>query len=383
MIKYFESTDAGAPTMNNAAGSMIAVLDACLITGYNTKAVTSIVVASGVATVVCAAHAFANTYGKVVRIAGATAGFTALNKDTTIANVTTNGFTFLCPGVADGAATGTLTAKYAPLDWVKQYSGTNKAMYKRSDVTATGCMLRIDDSAVAVSCRALMVQSATDVDTYTNGSPTAAQVTGGTGNHWIKAYGSANATAVDWFVVADELFIYVFVKTNFSYGGYLAHFFGDAKSFRPADSLNCLVGGLTTNNDGNPLSGVNSTGACVILGGKNGISLSQTVAIRDRVDSYGAQGAVYPSLVDGGLVINYPILFAEPTATSDVRGVFPGVATPVAQLSNGSTNTFASKTQISNIVGSSNIFLIVNVASSVSAGNVVNVALINLTGPWR
>ena len=51
LIKYFESTDAGAPTLNNAVGSMIAVLDACLITGYNSKSVASITVASGVATV--------------------------------------------------------------------------------------------------------------------------------------------------------------------------------------------------------------------------------------------------------------------------------------------------------------------------------------------
>ena len=109
MIKFFESTDAGAPTLNNAVGSMIAVLDACLITGYNSKSITSITVASGVATVVCTAHAYANTYGKAIRIAGATGSFTALNKDTQIANVTTNGFTFLCPGVADGAATGTGT----------------------------------------------------------------------------------------------------------------------------------------------------------------------------------------------------------------------------------------------------------------------------------
>lgn len=384
VIKFFESTDAGAPTLNNAVGSMIAVLDACLITGYNTKSITSITVASGVATVVCTAHAYANTYGKDIRIAGATGSFTALNKDTQIANVTTNGFTFLCPGVAEGAATGTLTAKYAPLDWTKRYSGTNKAMYKRSNVASTAAMLRIDDTGVAISSRALMVKTASDIDTYTDPSPTSVQIAGGLGQHWIKAYGASNAAAVDWFVVADDLLFYLFVKSNTG-SNYLAHIFGDKPSFKPADVLNCVIGGLTTNNDGNPLSGANAGAALVILGGKNGITTSQPIAVRDRNDSYGVTGgsAVYPSAVDGGLVINYPVLTAEPSASSDIRGMLPGLATPVANLSNGSSNTFPLKTQISNIIGSARTFLVCPVTSSVSSGTTVNVALLDLTGPWR
>ena len=223
MIKFFESTDAGAPTLNNAVGSMIAVLDACLITGYNSKAVTSITVTSGVATVVCTGHGYANTYGKKIRIAGATPA--GLNVDTDIADVTTNGFTFLCPGVADGAATGTLTAKYAPLDCIKQYTGTNKAMYKRSNVTATACMLRIDDNVVGQSCRALMVNSATDVDTYTGPAPLGAQIADGLGQYWSKGYN--DATPAGWFVVADDLHFYLCVLTGAGSTASIIHSFGE------------------------------------------------------------------------------------------------------------------------------------------------------------
>lgn len=380
MIKYFESTDAGAPTMNNAVGSMIAVLDACLISGYNSKSVTSITVASGVATVVCTAHGYANTYGKVIRIAGATGSFTALNKDTQIAGVTTNGFTFLCPGVADGVATGTITAKYAPLDWVKQYSDTNKAMYKRGDVTATGCMLRIDDSVVGLTCRALMVQSATDIDTYANPAPVAAQISDGFGQYWSKGYNTS--AAASWFVVADEKFFYIFVEVSSGAGVYGAYGFGDAIDFKPGSVLGCVMGGAANiyavaNYAFN--YGINSSGTWVISGAKDGISTSQNLVVETRYQSsYGVSGPSYPSDVDGGLVISYPTLFNEATGDGHRRGIQPGLAIPLANIS----TTLLSKQQITNIVGSVGPFLVVR-ASANNNGGINCVMLIDLAGPWR
>ena len=380
MIKYFESTDAGAPTLNNAAGSMIAVLDACLITGYNTKSITSITVASGVATVVCTGHGYANTYGKAIRIAGATGGFTALNKDTQIANVTTNGFTFLCPGVTDGVATGTLTAKYAPLDWTKQYSDTNKAMYKRGDVTATGCMLRIDDTAVGQSCRALMVQAATDIDAYTNPAPVAAQIDDGLGQYWDKGYNNANPA--DWFIVSDGLYFYFFVKGGPTGNTYIAQGFGDIVDFKPASVLGCTIAGPVSSGSGGAYSYYGSYvgNAChVVSGGKNGITTSQYLALESRIPNYGVAGPPYPSEVDGGLVIQYPSLLKEGTdSNSNIRGIQPGLAVPIANLE----TSFSNKLIISNIVGSPRNFIFVKCSQGIGA--IANfIPLIDLTGPWR
>lgn len=378
MIKYFESTDAGAPTLNNAVGSMIALLDACLITGYNSKAVTSITVASGVATVVCTAHGYANTYGKAIRIAGATP--VGLNKDTQIANVSTNGFTFLCPGVADGVATGTLTAKYAPLDWTKQYSGTNKAMYKRGDVTATGCMLRIDDTAVGQSCRALMVNSATDVDTYTGPAPLAAQITDGLGQYWSKGYNSA--TAAPWMLVCDGLSMYLFVSSAVANLHYIAHGFGDMIDFKPGSVMGCTIAGPAaagSNNAYTYYGNVTSIGAWVVAGGKNGVTTSQVLCLGTAIANYGVgDGAVYPSDVDGGLVIAYPMLINEASSTGSRRGVLPGFAIPLATLA----TVLPSKTLISNIVGYPRTFLCISCAQYLGA-NAAFYPLIDLTGPWR
>ena len=359
---------------------MIAVLDACLITGYNSKSISSITVASGVATVVCTGHGYANTYGKAIRIAGATGGFTALNKDTQIANVTINGFTFLCPGVADGVATGTLTAKYAPLDWVKQYSGTNKAMYKRSDVTATGCMLRIDDNTVGLSCRALMVQSATDIDTYSNPAPIAAQIADGLGQYWGKGYNTSEAGG--WFMVADDKHFYLYGEVAAGSGIFSPYGFGDVIDFKPGSVLGCAIAGATNiyvqGNYGFSY-GVGAPGSWVILGGKDGISTSKSLNVETKnQQSFGVTGPFYPSDVDGGLVIQYPVLINEATADSHRRGIQPGFAIPLANIS----TTLPSKTIISNTIGSVRNFLVVRCSVSNNAG-INSCHLIDLTGPWR
>ena len=47
---FFDSSETGAPALNNVAGSALEVIRACLRTGFNSRVVTSIVVAAGVAT---------------------------------------------------------------------------------------------------------------------------------------------------------------------------------------------------------------------------------------------------------------------------------------------------------------------------------------------
>lgn len=374
IVTLFESTDAGAPVLNNAVGSLIAVLDACLITGYNTKSVTSITVASGVATVVCTAHGFSNIYGKVIRISGATPA--GLNIDTRISNVTTDGYTFLCPGVADGAATGTLVAKYAPMNWTKQFTGSNLAMYKRSNAAANGCMLRVDDTGA--TARTLMVQTASAISTYTNESPTTVQIAGG--QYWPR---NTVATAADWFVVADDLFFYLFTATVS--GTQLAHYpcyFGDAPSFRQGDTLNCLLGGAVqaAMTDDPIQGGITTSGAAVISGGLNGSSISQTICMDAKSTSIGGAGyTVYPSLVDGGLVIKYPLMFVEGATVANARGNMPGLAEPYANV----VTAFTQKLQVSIITGTPKTFLVCKLRDAYGADASSQSVLIDLTGPWR
>lgn len=381
-IYCFESTDAGAPSLNNAAGSLIGLLDACLISGYNNKAVTSITVASGVATVVCTAHGFSALYGKIINISGATPA--GLNIATRITDVTTNGFKFLCTGVADGVATGTIVAKYAPVGWTKPFSATNKAMYKRSDILASNCMLRIDDTTVGITARALMVQGATDLDTYYNPSPTATQIAGGLGLFVLKAQESATPTP--WMLISDGLLMYVFCATTSAAGPlYMPMVFGDIVSFKPNDRLNCL---LAANQGGVASVVFDMSIFGYISGGYDGISSSQTLIMRMAAGIFGSAGVnpPYPSLVDGGLVIVPTVLLGEGvsgSSTGPLRGVFPGLAAPMAVISGSGGGVLLSGTRVVPTAGASRVYIVAQVVNGYNDVNSSKAPLIDLTGPWR
>ena len=119
-VRFYDSTMSGAPALSGTAGALIGVLDGCLVDGFGSVTVNSLVVASNVATAtVSAGHQFAmigNT-GPVIRIEGATPS--GLNGDwrVTVTGATT--FTFATTGISDQTATGMITAKRAPAGFEK------------------------------------------------------------------------------------------------------------------------------------------------------------------------------------------------------------------------------------------------------------------------
>lgn len=207
---WYDSTETGAPVLNNAAGSLIALLRAVLINGFNVKAITSIAVASGVATVTCPGHGFSSAYGKWTKISGASAPALDGVKQQTV--VDANTFTYPAPGVADGSYTAT-DARRAPLGWVETYAngGGTKAIFARSVIEANDIDLRVDDTGTAPAttsgARFIMVKGATDVDTYTSQAPTEAQVAGG----FVCTKVANTATAKQWLAVGTDRDIFLFV----------------------------------------------------------------------------------------------------------------------------------------------------------------------------
>src|SRR5574338_427743 len=138
-VKYFHGQMTGAPVLSGTAGSRIAVLDACLINGFEVN--------------------------QVVLVAGATGGAAALNGEWCVTAVSSTWIQFACPGIGDQTATGTITVKAAPSgSWSKVFSGTNKAAYKSTDPAATGCLLRVDDTSAQYAV-VRGYETMTDVDT--------------------------------------------------------------------------------------------------------------------------------------------------------------------------------------------------------------------------
>ena len=382
-IVWYDYAEVGAPTLNNAAGSLLDVLSACLVTGFRVQTLTSIVVASGVATGTLAGHSYGNSL--MVDISGAG---TALINGRKLITVTGSGtFTFPAPGVADGTISGTLVAKRSPLGWSMTRSA-NVAMISRTDVTATAMSLRLDDSAAAQTygnARAIMVESFSDLNTYSGLTPTAAQLSGG--QYWMK--GANTATAKSWLLVGDGRTFYLFTDSTqypaSSYGGLPVgpYAFGDIKSYRAADAYACMLAGNTS-----------STGESMVFGqgsyGLGGSPTATSLMIARPVSGVGAaiaaqnlsfhrfgglSGPPYPSPVDNGLVVSTPVLMFDTSASSGpIRGEARGVADPLANIPTGVLH----KQVLSNLTGSTRDFLAVGFQLSGSYGHV----LFDVTGPW-
>ena len=239
---WYSSDELNAPTLNNAAGSVISVLDAVLVNGFGLKSVSSITVAAGVATCVCAGHQFAGGVGRRVQIAGASP--TALNDNHDITIVDSNTFTFPTTA-ANGVATGTITAKRPSLGWSKPHTGTNAAIYARPDVQSTAMLLRISDTNATTSyARMFGVESATGIDTWTADFPTAAQQSGGL----FISKGANSTAAQQWVAVGDSRTFYFFsddISYRFSaFSALHAIWFGDINSWRSGgDAYSCMIGG--------------------------------------------------------------------------------------------------------------------------------------------
>ena len=262
-VKNFLSTDTGAPALSGSAGALIAILDACLVNGYNQQTLTTLVVSGGVLTGTKTAHGF--RADQVLKIGGANEA--QLNIEIVVDSVTTDNFSATVTGISDVTGTGTITAKVAPAGWNKVYTGTNKAVY-RSAAAEAHCYLRIDDSGTTVA-RVVAYETMSGVDTGTGPMPTAAQVSGGA--YWGKSY-TADSTARAWVLVADNLLFHVgrYTYSTYTYSWSWDHF-GQFTSTKQSDGYDYLITGMMTSPNGmqntgySPLtfsSGEYSAGGC-------------------------------------------------------------------------------------------------------------------------
>lgn len=337
-VLWFSNSDAGAPVLDNSAGALVSVLDACLVTGFNIKSVSALVVSGGTAVATCASHGFSADLGKGVLIEGATPG--ALNGVKNIAVIDANTFSFDATGVSDQTATGTIQAKRAPLGWLKAHAGTNKAIYKSQHPQTNGQSWRVNDDftngSTATAARHVLVESATSVDAYSDPSPTAAAVANGL--HIQR--GSNTATPKAWVLVGDGRNVYFFSQSQgvnaFSICGV-----GELKGLLSGDTFDSWITGNTT--DPSSSGGTPAFMSPQFLGanpGSESFKLARSAsALLKSVNAlaliFGPSGQVvggasawsYPSPVDNGAVFMGPVLVQEANATNNhpARGYAAGL----------------------------------------------------------
>ncbi len=237
----YDTMPTGAPVLNGQAGSLIALLDAVLVNGYNLRTVQSITVAAGAGTVEFGTTGHGYVKHQVVKIEGALNA--AYNGEWRVTAVNDTSIVVDMTAVADSTESGNaaLACRAAPLGWAKAFSGTNKAAYKSQATGATGCLLRVDDT-VGMYAKVRGYETMTDIDTGTGMFPTTAQRAE---SNWGKSK-DTTATARRWTLIGDDRFFYLIVHSEYdSLASYpnnrIGVAFGDIVSFKEGDAFHAAL----------------------------------------------------------------------------------------------------------------------------------------------
>ena len=373
-VKWFHSEQADAPVLNGQAGSLIAVLDACLLNGFSVRTPDSVVVSGGVATV---GISTGNPYEKsaVIEIGGASDP--ALNGQWRIGGAQATSFTFNCPGVADGTVTGA-SVKRAPAGWAKPFAAANMGVYQSADPASTQLYLRVDDSDTRTA-RLRGYEDMTDVTTGTGPFPTIAQLANGV--TWAKS-NEVNSNPKKWALFADGFLVY-FYQATYGASNPAVGAFGDFETFTQGDRYNCIIAGSASYpNTAYPGSNTGFTSHT----GTQGVYMARRAdQITPSVQWYrlGGQWSVTSSRPfgnglslpsEGGIFLRHPF-FVSDSASNTFRGVLPGMLEPMHRaFTNIDTEPFDGEGLFSGrtIVGYS-------IGELGSYGSVA----FDITGPWR
>jgi len=389
-VSYITNTMRGAPVINgNTPGCLLAVLDALLINGWGLAAASTLVVAGGIATATFASGTPWEV-GAVIDVSGATPA--TINGRARVLASSGNILTF-ATSAGDGSYSGSIGIKYASAGWEKPFTGTNKAVYRSTDVTGARFYLRVDDSN-NVFTRVRGFESMSDVDTGSGPFPLDAQMTGG--GYWHKAV-SANATAIPYLLAADAKLLLQAICHGVSsstentitavYG------FGEGPPINPAGDAFATVlsaAGSTGNspnygalsgatNDGSTQGGAwfargwQGLGSAVYARPVPESGSTSALSGNDSTLGYG------PGRVDGAVKMAR-MLLKEQGNPGELRSIVPGCCFVPQALDNSLFATsFALTEGAGDLAGRRLAAVFTGASYSVRSGT----AFVDVTGPWR
>jgi len=261
-VKWCNASFSGIPTLNASAGSLVGILDAVLVNGYNSSSVSQIVVTSGVArATLTSGGAFARK--AVALIAGCAT--TELNGEKRITLVGSGFLEYDATGVADGTYNiGTITAKYAPMGWEILFTDTNKRIYRSLNIAdRDSVLIHVDDTnptgfnvaaGVAGTYRSMAkvssITAATDINTHTILHSV----------WWIKSNHSTDTVGRNFMICGDDLGFYFNGSPSGTSYGNSSDYFGKLNNiYRPGDMFATLLTGWDGYGGGN--SGNSSSSA--------------------------------------------------------------------------------------------------------------------------
>lgn len=384
-VKHFYSAMQGAPVLSGTAGSLIAVLDACLVTGWGLKAVDSATISNGVCRMNFASGKSAAEEDVVILVEGATSA--DLNGEQKVTAVSSSWVEFKTD-LPDGSVSGAISFKMAPAGWTKAFAGGNLAAYQSPNPQSTKMFVRIDDTGTT-GCRLRGYEAMTDVNTGAGMFPLDSQQSGG---GWMNKSNGANATAVRWRLAANDRSLFISIVGYSSSGAFAEAgrtvFMGDFKSYKPggdafAFTLGCAGTSAHTNSEGTCDS---SAGAFQFaprgysgMGGAVGLVSFPEVGAGGSTSGLDGTLGAFPSVIDGGLRLSRRLM----TENSVPRGVIPGLIT-VPQSQVGLNIAPLTKLRGAALLQDRKLLAIgcghgVAIYPSASLG----ISFIDITGPWE
>lgn len=333
-VYTYYSTDTGAPSLDGLAGSLISVLDAVLVNGYNSQSSLSIARSSSTATVTKTSHGYRE--GQILTISGANEA--EYNGSFRIGNVTANTFTYTVSGTPATPATGSISAIVAPAGWTKPYSsGSNLAVFRGPSGT-TQHYFRFDDTG-GVSATFRGYEAMTGVSTGTNDFPTVAQVA----SLYVMKSSAASSATRAWALITNGKTIHFISNYDTTTTGTSSMWisFGDFVSKKSGDVYNSFVAAGTTTSGNTTfypnhytaalystfLSGHYLSRAYTQIGTAATFSKVSDATARSTTDTVmGSNGFSFPNSPDGGLYFA-PIRMYETGPL--YRGDIPGAYVPL------------------------------------------------------
>ena len=384
MIININSAMPGALALSGVAGALRTLLKTYLVDGAGSGLVATLTVTNGIATATYASgHPFVPN--AVAQIAGSTPD--GLNGLKRVLTAGANAITFAAPGVADGAATGTITSKLASAGWTELYPGAANVLVLKPRVPeATGCVLRVDDAGTT-NARVRAYEAMSDSSTGVGVTPLESQASGGL---WWPKSGVAGSAARPWFLVADDRGFYIAVSPQGT-DRYTLLYAGDIDSLKSGDAYGFLVTGnqadqtgLTTPPDGCcGYSHRSARGGAYLV--RAHTAIGQAIAAQrigshhtgSAADAYagtaGYAWGTYPNGPNNGLITGGLELFGL-----GMRGSLPGLLHPVQDCG----NAFASGAIVEGTDGLEGRKLLALRVAPPSGSQTAGTVFLDITGPW-
>lgn len=206
LVKHFENTMKGIPQLSNVWGSMINLLDAVLVNGFNHVPVLSL--SKSTSNAIAATINLGSGHGfidrQVIRIAGSTNGW---DGDYKVLSADISSITIECTAEHSTVISGAASCFTAPLDFEIAHqtsagSAEPKRAYRSTDPESLGLILLVHDFCVsgaattgAKFAKVGVVSSMSDIDTITGNQipynpvePSANWGWDGTHHGWAKWY---------------------------------------------------------------------------------------------------------------------------------------------------------------------------------------------------